>query len=369
MTLANNITQLVDTFDNNTSLIGLYLQAANYDARSLLTTIVGNDASNLISIINDLGIDFGLTPNINLATLGSYQITETYTGGQIAGSQANDLIVGVGGTINHFSGGGGDDIIMNVGSATAAQSYTTFYNHFQAVFSPFNAWFGADFATSLASSFASSYVASLFQNILSGGDGNDFIANMASHGLNSLSGGTGNDTLLNIGNGVSNVLSGDAGNDTLVNIGTGHNVLNGGSGNDTLINYGTGSNQLVGGDGNDVLVNLGSTATIHGGTGHDRLISRAQTTDTLTGGIGRDTFVIRTESDAGVGYNGHHVDIITDYQHGVDTIQIDVANSGVASTYSFNASTGQLFVGQSNSSPGDVVAIIQGAQNVTVAFV
>ena len=72
--------------------------------------------------------------------------------------------------------------------------------------------------------------------------------------------------------------------------GKGKDILIGGSGDDML--YGdAGDDVLSGGKGNDIL---------KGGAGHD----------VMTGGVGADTF-----------YKGEG-DIITDFQHGIDTIFI-----------------------------------------------
>jgi serralysin len=89
-------------------------------------------------------------------------------------------------------------------------------------------------------------------------------------------GGPGNDII--IGNGVGNVLNGGGGND----------VLHGAGGNDTLL----------GGQGNDVL---------NGGPGND----------VLRGGPGADTFVFSTPLDPAT-----NVDVLPDFAHGVDLIEL-----------------------------------------------
>lgn len=103
-----------------------------------------------------------------------------------------------------------------------------------------------------------------------------------------LYGGAGNDALF--GDGGNDWLRGDAGFDYLHG-GRGADVLLGGSSDDTLVG-GAGNDSLDGGRGEDVL---------EGGPG----------ADTLTGGLGEDAFVIEDDG---------YVDVITDFQIGVDDV-------------------------------------------------
>lgn len=89
---------------------------------------------------------------------------------------------------------------------------------------------------------------------------------------------TGSDDLNGAGNGLDNHLSGNSGN----------NVLKGGAGHD----------KLFGRAGDDVLI---------GGSGHDR----------LTGGSGADTFVFQ---------KGGGRDVVTDFRHGQDDIDVSRLN-------------------------------------------
>ena len=183
--LSNNISNLVDTFDDNSSLIELYLAASSYTTESLLEAAVGENATELLSTVNGLGVDIGLIPNMEISELLAYNLVENYSDGfsVVSGTdETNDLIVNIADGINALSAGAGDDIVANIGTG----------------------W-----------------------NILNGEDGNDFLANIGS-GLNILAGGSGDDTLMNIGTGYNN-LSGGSGSDTLVNIGSGTNILDGGS--------------------------------------------------------------------------------------------------------------------------------------------
>jgi len=77
------------------------------------------------------------------------------------------------------------------------------------------------------------------------------------------------------------------------------NTLNGGLGNDTL----------VGASGNDVLI---------GGAGKD----------TMTGGQGNDSFVFNATGDSVVGVNA---DVITDFEQGIDKINLAAIDADVFS--------------------------------------
>ncbi len=124
-----------------------------------------------------------------------------------------------------------------------------------------------------------------------------------------LEGGGGNDTLE--GGGGGDTLFGGSGDDSLSALSDGDpfvtNTLDGGSGADTLEGGGQ-EDLLYGGIGNDILI---------GGDGFDWLEGGAGA-DLLTGGAGADKFVFDLDEELGQG----HVDIITDYQDGVDVIAI-----------------------------------------------
>lgn len=118
---------------------------------------------------------------------------------------------------------------------------------------------------------------------------------------------TGNDsdnTL--VGTGAGETLTGNAGNDILVG-GGGNDILNGGPSNDLLL----------GGDGNDALV---------GGAGRDIMV----------GGAGVDTFNFNATSESGA--TAATADVITDFTHGVDFIDlvgIDAVPAGADNAFLF----------------------------------
>ncbi len=141
-----------------------------------------------------------------------------------------------------------------------------------------------------------------------GGEGEDILRGEA--GKDWLSGGIDNDRMY--GGASGDVLFGDAGNDTLegekggdtLRGGRGDDTLKGGVGNDTL-KGGSGSDHLLGGKGKDNLQGQTGNDTLDGGKG----------IDTLTGGSGADIFVFKTDGNT---------DTITDYQDGIDLIDLNV---------------------------------------------
>ena len=95
-----------------------------------------------------------------------------------------------------------------------------------------------------------------------------------------------------------------------------------GTGNFTGVGN-AGRNQIVGGDGSDVLAGLGGADTLQGGLGDDRL--RGGTgLDFLTGGGGADHFVFASASEIGIGSRG---DVITDFETGIDVIDLSVIDA------------------------------------------
>jgi large repetitive protein len=88
----------------------------------------------------------------------------------------------------------------------------------------------------------------------------------------------------------------------------------------------SGPNVLTGLDGNDTLTGGGGADTLLGGTGTDVLIGGAGM-DILTGGSGTDRFTFNAVAEGGPGAG----DVITDFVHGVDVIDlstIDAATGG-----------------------------------------
>lgn len=247
---------------------------------------------------------------------------------------------------------------------------------------------------------------SLHSDVLAGDEQGNFLEGLA--GADTLHGGAGADELL--GGQGDDALFGDDGADTLT----------GGDGNDTL-NGGAGADQMAGGSGDDVyvinsagdviveladqgrdtvrstittelgdnledLVLLGSTRingagntmdnAIRGNAGNNILQGR-EGADTLTGGAGSDIFVFNTPLDSS------NVDVITDFEVGVDRIRLHAAQfeglvagdldasafraaaAGAAATAAhrilYSTTTGNLFhdADGTGAAPRTLVAVLQ----------
>jgi hypothetical protein len=158
-------------------------------------------------------------------------------------------------------------------------------------------------------------------------------------------------------------LSGTAGNDVI--IGNNFNqTINGNFGNDSLFGSG-GNDQLNGGFGDDLLVGGSGDDQISGGVGNDTLDGACTTlgvgqVDRLTGNGGFDYFILGNEIGAFYLGNGNQdFAYITDFNPGVDTIQLN----GAIGDYTFMQTTvfanGINISGQGIFQGGDLVAILQ----------
>ena len=203
---------------------------------------------------------------------------------------------------------------------------------------------------------------------LSGGFGSDRLFGFSgedvlsgSYGKDTLDGGNGNDTL---SGGLGNDLLSGGGDDDRLSGGFGADVLSGGDGADTIggnfgadsiagdagddsLSGGFGSDTLTGDDGNDTLYGGWASDLLEGGRGNDRL-SGGFGSDTLvggfgadkmTGGAGADVFVfsqadIMDFSGGELAIDFDQINVITDFQKGVDHIQI-ASDLG----YSFDGAT------------------------------
>ncbi len=139
-------------------------------------------------------------------------------------------------------------------------------------------------------------------DVIEGGPGDDTITGRK--GIDAINGRDGNDLIF-----------GGDGNDDLIGW-LGDDVLNGGEGRDTLSGR-EGEDTLRGQDGRDELYGDDGNDRLDGGDHPDTLVGGAGI-DTVTGGAGEDVFAFQeTEISAG--------DVITDFEPGIDVIEIDVA--------------------------------------------
>jgi Ca2+-binding RTX toxin-like protein len=289
-----------------------------------------------------------------------------------------DQIVGNAG-VDHIYAGGGQDIIKGGGGADyidggANRDGATYEDSSVGVNVSLVTGKGhggtaeGDTLVSIEDLYGSKYddklVGNSQDNLLSGGDGNDVLK--GGGGADILKGGAGND-VLEI-DGVDDHAYGGDGIDTLVvnstqglkinlnsgfvdpnpwgNAGAGHyggsaeygwgpgsiphapgtpdnvtdveNVI--GSSYDDAIYGNALANNLSGGNGDDLLSGLAGDDVISGGAGDD-IIYGGLGADWLSGGADSDTFKF-SSAEASQMVNGKPQDVITDFQHGYDTIDL-----------------------------------------------
>ena len=150
----------------------------------------------------------------------------------------------------------------------------------------------------------------------------DFI--IGTPAANRISAGAGADTIF--GSGGIDRLAGQGGNDHVYG-GTGDDLLSGGSGFD-IIEGESGSDVIDGGRGNDRLFGDRGRDTIIGGKGSDSIEGDGGA-DVLTGGQGADYFVFRSANEIGRAFG--HRDVITDFRHGLDHIDLSAIDAAFAS--------------------------------------
>lgn len=195
-------------------------------------------------------------------------------------------------------------------------------------------------------------------NLIFGQDGADYI--IGREGNDTILGGQGNDSIsgdnmplpggpftLNdfgpvppTGTPGNNLIFSGPGDD-VINAGFGADTVFGGTGDDRIVGYGAfgggsptgfqaavqadGPDKLFGGVGNDSIDAGGGNDFLSGGGGNDTLIGGSGV-DTLIGGLGRDVFVFRNAVNPGfapdTGVGPGHRDIILDFQHGQDLIDL-----------------------------------------------
>jgi len=161
-----------------------------------------------------------------------------------------------------------------------------------------------------------------------GGTGTDWVSYLFSDqvALVDLQGGyaiaQGVDTLVSIEN-----VSGSDWNDVLFGSGVANSMLGGwgedyidGRGGDDFLYGREGSDTLIGGAGRDTLVGDVGDDRLDGGADND-VIWGGWGNDVMTGGAGADTFYFSTKSDI------FAYDIITDFQHGVDKIDLSAIDA------------------------------------------
>ncbi|WP_299930330.1 calcium-binding protein [uncultured Pelagimonas sp.] len=138
------------------------------------------------------------------------------------------------------------------------------------------------------------------------------------------------------GDSGSDTISGGAGADTISG-GTGHDEIDGGSGGDRIFG-GSNDDTIEGTLGDDYLDGGGDDDVLRGGSDNDTLIGNAGQ-DELSGGNGADVFVFNAETDS---VHGTTRDTITDFEAGVDMIDLSGIASGLTFVSSYTSTAGEV---------------------------
>jgi len=148
----------------------------------------------------------------------------------------------------------------------------------------------------------------------------------------------GDDDALQVSNlGTSNIFAG-AGNDTVYGF----------AGNDSIRGQ-FGDDLLFGGDGNDTLLGNAGSDTLDGGAG----------SNTLTGGDGADVFLLEIDVN-------RNTDLITDYEDGVDRIQISNGGASAFADLTFVKSGDHVLILHAGLPPHDDELAIVANTNADV---
>lgn len=180
---------------------------------------------------------------------------------------------------------------------------------------------------------------------LNGDDGNDKL--LGGSGDDSMDGGNDNDRMY--GGTGNDTLNGNDGNDKLLG-GGGADSMDGGNNNDRMYG-GIGNDTMDAGHGNDKLYGDNGNDDMSGGIGKDLMVGGSGN-DTLDGGAGNDTMTGGDGADVFVfGANPGH-DQITDFEDGIDLIDLSHYGAGASITTTQNGANVDLVVN------GDLVVTV-----------
>ena len=267
------------------------LDLSGFDTDELIDLNQGQFSSASEGATLDYLISIGFAPEDY--TQAQLEATFARYGVGSQGQMHDNIAIAYGAVIENAVGGGGNDVL--IGNEVA------------------NVLTGGDgIDTASYRDAGSGVVASLATDRGTGGDaaGDRYVDIEQLEGSDYDDGLTGG----NGGNGLFGL-----GGDDLLSGGNGGDLLDGGAGNDRL-DGGNSGDTLLGGDGSDTLL---------GGNGGDMLAGGAGG-DTMTGGNGSDVFAI---SDLG------DTDVIADFGHGQDTIDLTgidaIADTDAADAFSW----------------------------------
>ncbi len=255
---------------------GIAAQDPPVDPKFLTTTDDGSESDTLYRQIDATGNDL------------DNAITGSNAKNILSGGEGNDTLDGAGGDDEIYGGRGNDSLSSGSGKDRI------------------NGNEGNDTITGGQGNDA-----------LWGDSGRDYL--QGDEGRDTLVGGDDNDTLM--GGSDRDELYGDGGNDQ-INGDAGDDQINGNDGNDTI----------TGGEGRDLVFADGGDDWVQGDDGNDTLYG-GDGNDVLAGGIGEDLLTGGSGSDrfrlTGVNFG---LDRITDYQAGVDKIELQLSGFSALKT-------------------------------------
>ena len=196
-------------------------------------------------------------------------------------------------------------------------------------------------------------IGSSYEDTLFGTFQDDYIYGYGDDDL--LYGRAGNDRIYG-DSGPSEVPTGIAGDDTIKG-GLGNDRIYGEDANDSLLG-GSGNDSVYGGRGNDIL---------KGGEGNDFLsggqLGNQIDIDYLTGGSGSDVFAFGSYhgNAYSVGGNSDYA-VVTDFNSGQDTVQLDLGN------YSFGSSPIAGISGTAIYQDSELIGILEGVSSHGLVF-
>ncbi|SDW89384.1 calcium-binding protein [Paracoccus sanguinis] len=258
-------------------------------------------------------------------TAGHDRLTAGSNDNRVIGLAGNDTLDGGAGNDTLVGGQGNDSLIGGAGIDTADYTGSLPARVYLGITGPQNTWQGADVLSGIENLLGGSgndrFFGSTVGNVLNGGAGND-----------QLYGGGGNDTL--IGGAGNDFFHGGADADVILFDGSAAvdvdivRTTATGQGTDTL----GGVENITGGSGSDIIRGNAAANVLNGAVGNDTLVGRGGS-DVLTGGSGTDRFVFAN-------WDGN--DRVTDFQNGLDRIEIGGPTTGFRDLAVYNSAEGAV---------------------------
>ncbi|MGO4851627.1 calcium-binding protein [Phaeovulum sp. W22_SRMD_FR3] len=325
MTAQGAMLQFGQTLINLISDSGMSLSPALFTTDSLITLAhyaPPSAAEMLTGTANAEALAFTTAYGTILGYGGNDTLRGGYGDDVIGGGNGNDWIDGGEGSDKLWGGAGNDTLIGGGGDDQLHGG-------------------GGGYASLIGGSGNDSLYGDIGADFLNGNDGNDRLYGYA--GADTLYGASGDDVLA--GGGGNDRLYGNDGNDRLYGSG-GNDFFSAGDGNDScygadgndVIYLGAGADFASGGNGNDVIYGGPGSSRIYGGAGDDTLVA-GPGHDVMTGSAGADCFVFTSAARAGIGSDR---DMITDFQPGIDRLDLSALHMTYIGGQSFHHTEGEL---------------------------